>query len=226
MNKMNDIEIVSPQDQPLSISKMDLFMKDIDESYAIALQNKNVLSVLCSAKDMLTGFRLRGLGLAKILFSLQRDWESFEVHDVFEDVVFAELGLSPVTVDRYIATWRMVDQHKIPAELQETVLSMPMKSLIPIAKTLEQGYDISEKDWDDLASSYDEASVRAKVRGIKGKEPRKGSGMILTLFRDGSLNAIIDGGVVPVGFLNIESKDPSVVNAISRIVENAHIIVQ
>lgn len=223
-NLHDDDELISNLDQPIPVNLFETIETEIDEIYIHAFETKQVYLALNKARELIGGFRASGLGLAKLLYMLQRDWEHFNIQDTFKDVVFDYLGLSPVTITRYISVWEKYDRNLIPPDLQEEFKIKPMKEQIAIATTISQGYEIREEDWEKLANSPDMATTGAILREIKGKPMRK-SGIMIVLKRSGDLIAWHDGAQYFLGWLDLKEaeNDEVISKAIERIISNSNI---
>jgi len=218
----NDTEIVSSLDQPMRYDPNPV-LEDIGNFYNQAKNDGNLEAIIQRAQALIGNFRASGLGLAKLLYLLNRDWLSFKVDDEFSDTIFATLGIGKVTIDRYIAVWKLFAENYVPASMAESLKLKPMKSLIPIAKTLEQGYDITQTEWQSLMDSPDDSTIRGILRDLKGEPLRKG-GMILVLKREGDIVATMNGQTVTVGYLYVDQTGDITEKSIERIVNGSGIL--
>jgi len=218
----DDLEIITGMDQSLPFNPQPL-LNDVEKYFMEAKLAKNVHSIFKIAKQLITGFRMSGLALAKLLYMLEKFWQEFEVTDEFIDVAYAELGISQTTIDRYISVWRLYEEELIPEGVRDIIEVMPLKSQIPIATAIKQGYELTEDDWGRLAQSADETEVRQTLRDIKGQIPRKG-GLTIKISRQGDLIAYMDGDMEMIGYLKLEDRTPLIQKAIERIINNSSII--
>ncbi len=221
---MSDDELLSGLDQPLPSDAFNALEVEIDLLYALALEDKKPYLILNKARELIGGFRASGLALAKIFYRLHKDWEKFGVADHLTDVIRDYTGFERVTVDRYISVWAKYEEGLIPPSLQGDFRYRPMKDQVAIAKTLDQGYEIGEDEWQQLANAPDQATVGIILRDIKGTPMRKG-GILITLKRSGDLIAWSNDEQKFLGWLNIEeAKDDEVVaKAIDRILSSSNI---
>ncbi len=179
-------------------------------------QVMNVLNGLSAIEDV------SGHAKAKLLYA-SSEWYKLNVQDEnFGDHVESTTTLKKITVDRYITVWRYVEDLTIPKEIAER----PMRDLVPIAKTISQGYDISKEQWRKINLSTNDGELRDILRNIKGKAERK-SAKVIRMERDGSLYLVIKGKPKKfLGYLNIHDAetDEDIANAIEKIKIGASII--
>lgn len=222
MSKTQDEELVSALDQPIRFDPKPV-LEEIDTFYNDAKASGDVMVILDRAKLYITNFRMSGLALAKLLYMLKRDWHEYDVSDTYEDVLYDILGISKLTINRYVGVWGMFAENLTPAQLSNKLQNKPMKSLIPMAKTLEQGFEVEDEEWQELADAPDDATIRGILRDIKGQAPRKG-GITIKLKRNGDLIAYNDGTQYSIGFLENSEPQPDVVKkAVERICSSAGI---
>lgn len=219
-----DNELISSLDQPIPYDPTDALNK-IEEFYLEAQKDKEVRKVLNKAKEIIGGFRTSGLVLSKLLYMLKRDWDKFEINDVFEDVMMVELGISRITIQRYIGVWDVLTHSSLSEKVHLQLQAKPMKSLIPISKAIEQGYVLEEDVWEELANAPDDASVRNILREVKGQEPRKNS-LTIYLERNGDLKAYMGKQSEFIGWVTIETTSEIVKKAVKRIIDGAGIVVR
>lgn len=169
-------------------------------------QVMNVLNGLSAIEDV------SGHAKAKLLWA-SSEWYTQNIpNENFSDHVESTTTLKKVTVDRYITVWRYVEDLTIPKEIAER----PMRDLVPIAKTLSQGYEISKEQWRKIKLTTNDGELRDVLRKIKGKAERK-SAKVLKLGRDGSLYLWIKGERKFIGFLEVTSEDKDVLETIEKI---------
>lgn len=220
---MNDeLTVVSPLDQALDTENVEL-LDWIRSKGEESIQQRDISIIVAPLQAMVRMAKMNGLGLACGLYFIKQHWSDYEIDDEFEDYTFVELGLHRHTIDRYVDVWAMYDTKAMPDEIAPRIMQQNIKSQIPIAKAVAQGYEIDDATWEDLADATDYSEVAKIVREVKGKEPRKGS-LQLFLDRDGTLHAISDGLMYDIGYLSIWEDEPVVGKAVDRIVSNSGIL--
>jgi hypothetical protein len=157
---------------------------------------------------------------------MHRNWDVFSDKNDFGDEVFIGTGLHPHTTERYVKVWSMFAQRHIPEHLESEFRQKNIKDLIPIANALHQGYDIDEENWEELAYAPDYATVAKVVRDdIKNVEPRKNT-LQLYLKRDGTVVAYKGQQQENVAWLDLESENELVQQAVERIKRNSGMLEQ
>lgn len=181
------------------------------------------LDEIDKAEDTLLGLqRISGKALAKLLYGKKQWWKATLQDKVrgctFEDYESSRHGLKSTVIDRYVVVWEKMGQ--LPEQFQVR----PIRDLIPVAKALEQGYEITKEVWKSLIKATSNAEIVAIVREkIKGKEPRKSSKQ-MKIERDGTINLWIGSHKKFLGYLDLKSEDEDVQSAIARILAHAGIV--
>jgi len=220
---MNDeIILLNGLDQTLPIED-DWILDKVDEIIRESLDKKDAYLALNSCRALKQIAQLSGIALAKFFYLMKENWDKYEIGDEFDDVAFDYVGVHKSTVDKYVRVWKMHNQHLIPSEVSEQIRKRNIKDQIPIAIAVDQGYDIGEDDWKDLADAPDFNSVSAKVREIKGKEPSK-SALLLFISSDGTLTAQQEGETEFVGYLNTDDAGLIAEKAIQRILKSSGVM--
>jgi len=220
---MDDLMIVSSLDQNLPMELRD-FLEEVNEKIQESIRQKNPYIALNVCKRFKLAAQLSGLGLARALYAIKKNWDKYETEEKFEDVAFQYVGVHRHTVDRYVSIWNMFDSGQVPEELAGDLQQRNIKDLVPIAKALEQGYDLTEDDWENLAEAPDYSTISKIIReDVKDKEPRKGSLQIM-MNDIGTMWVWSDGERFDLGSLRLLDSTEAVQKAISRIVSNAGVI--
>lgn len=219
---MSDLLVVTNLDQALDSDSTDT-IKWVRQKVSESIINRDISIIMSVINAMIKVSKETGLGLACGLYLINRNWDTFEIDDKFEDYVFTTSGLHKHTIDRYLAVWAMYEEKSVPENLVPQIQQHNIKAQIPIAKAIEQGYEIGDEQWENLAGATDYNEVSKIVRDIKGKEPRKGS-LQLYLDRDGSIKGYSNHIIYDIGWLDPTDDDEVVQKAVARIVSNSGIL--
>jgi hypothetical protein len=174
------------------------------------------------AEDTLLGLqRISGKALASLLYGKKEWWKDSKQDDVskctFEDYESSRHGLKSTVIDRYVVVWEKMSL--LPEQFQ----LRPIRDLIPVAKALEQGYEIGKEVWKSLIKATSNAEIVDIIRKVKGKSARKSSRQ-LKMERDGTIKVWIGTQGKFVGYLDIKSEDEDVMAAVARILGNSGIV--
>lgn len=195
-----------------SISKKDI-LSAIDQEIITLHDTGNINRVMSVLNGLSEVESVSGHAKAKLLWASNEWFKQNEPDKDFADHVADTTTLNRTVVDRYITVQRFIEDMTIPKEITER----PMRDLIPIAKTLAQGYDISKEQWRKIKLAANDGELRDVLRKIKGKSERK-SAKVLKLERDGSINLYIKGKPKKfIGFLNV--KDAETDNDVAEMIE-------
>ena len=221
----DELLIISPLDQFVEVEDEDNVLDKIRRIIIDSIEEKDAQKALHICYQIVKILKLGGLALAESLYMISSHWEELNVNDTFEDVISSKTGLHKFTVQRYVSVWSMYAQNKIPEEYREQIKQMNIKSQIPIALTLDAGYEINDSEWEELVDAGDFSTISKKVRDIKGKEPRSHA-LMLVMDRDGGIKAIKQDKQVYVGWVNLSDDDEVVQQAISRIIKGSGVMEQ
>lgn len=213
------IEAISPD--TVFISGQAITEKDALDAIDVAikaLRQSDDISQIDKAERTLFGLqRISGKALAKLLYEKKSWWNDTNQTEIrqctFEDYEKSQHNLSSVLIDRYTVVWEKMQE--FPLQLQER----PIRDLIPIAKAVEQGYEISDKMWTKLISASSNAEVLQILREeVKDKPPRKSS-MQLREERDGTVNLWKGNKKKFVAYFNTkeEANDLDIHKALERL---------
>lgn len=196
--------LITINEQP--ISKKD-FMSAIDNEIVYLNDSGNINHVMSVLSGLEGVEGITGHAKAKLLFGAQEWYKQNRPEDVFSDHVEAHTGIKKITVDRYITVWRYVEDLTIPKQIAER----PMRELIPISKTISQGYEISKEQWRKIGNTSNDGELREILRQIKGKSEKKNA-RVIKLARDGSLYGWKNNERYFLGYLNVkDAKDDLVI---------------
>lgn len=223
MNNTDELLVIGSLDQPIPTDN-DWVLRQIESIVQQAIEKGDPYIAINAFGQLYAVAKLAGLGLAKGLYLLKESWHKFGLdEETFKEMVYPKIGLHSATIDRYIETWKML-QTAAPKEVRDRLQQQNIKSLIPIAKAVKQGYDINAAEWEELADAPDFATVAQIVReDIKNKPPRKGS-LTLVIDNIGTIWAYHEGDKKFIGSLEVSDDDDAVQKAIERIISNSGIM--
>ena len=207
-------------------AQQDLFQK-VDGLISTSLKQRDPLLAL-NGVSSLTGLeRLVGLGKAKLLWSLESNWDLFQIEEDFHDFVTEHTSISRETVDRYILTWDMYEEHRVPERLVPAIMGRTMRDQVEIAKIADR-VELTAGDWKEIAATTNGHELTEVKRKLTGQKPRK-SGLILRLRRNGDIEAYdSDKKKHFVGFLERgkAKDDPIIQRAIERLTRSTGMLVE
>jgi len=214
---VNELEIITSLDQSIETNgSEDEILQRVEQLVQQAIKDKDVEAALNIPRQIILVQKISGLALAKAIYMIKQSWDVFEMDEPFEDVAFAYFGKHKSTISRYEKIWRMLEGSNVPDKYKEDVKQIGIQSQIPIANHLDAGYEIEDDDWKELIGEPDFHSVSAKLRELKGKEPRP-QALSIWMERDGTLKCSKGGGIYYLGWLDIDEKNEIVQQAIERI---------
>lgn len=220
----DELEIFSGLDQTIQVNALPT-LNWVDTVFQQSVEEQDVNIAFRAANEMLTAFRVQGIGLSKLLYLMKTNWQEYKLDDSFEYTAFSVIGLSRTTIDRYITVWSMYANRTVPPDLQNRIMSQPMKNQIPIAKTLASGYTIDEESWELLAEAPDNSTILSIIRKVKNVPPRKGA-LGIHITPNGDLYAWVEGVHKTIGWLNLREaeSDEVIKKAVTRIINNTGIL--
>ena len=223
---MNDDLILfgSGLDQSLPTEKDFSWLKDeVDNRLSNAIQSGD----LDAAGDLVEGLvkvtKASGKELAKVLYTLNTNWNVFNTDETFLEWAYLRSGLHRHTIERYVKVEELFSGESVPEDIKPFLAEKNLAELFPIANMVDQGYEPDSDQWKDIILQPDESSIRNKVREIKEQEPRK-TALILKIDDMGSIWAIKEGVRKFIGSLELSDEDEVVQKAIKRIIANSGIL--
>jgi len=225
MSKDDELSLVlGSLDQSILIRSQDTLYA-IEKIVENSIENGDAFIALNACKSLIKLSKISGITLAKGLYLIKENWEHYNMDEPFERIAYVAIGVHPDTVNRYVEVWELFAKNKIPKPYVDKLKSQNIKSLIPIAKAVKQGYELDDKDWKALANAPDFYTIQNEIREIKGQEPRK-STLQLRLDEYGSIWAWKRNERYFVGSLEIDDEEEVVQQAISKITRNSGILQQ
>jgi len=226
-NNDNDIILTGDLDQSIDVLQED-FMKQVNDTIQESIESKDPAKSIHLCKFLIGAAQLSGLALAKVLYELQRNWWKFDIDEEFTDYIFKEVGKHKHTIERYLKIADMLYNYA-PKEVRPVLEKLPIGSLVPIASTVSQGYQLEPEDWTEFAEAENTTDVRRIVREIRFGQGDRSRKSLLSLWmdRNGSIWAFNnDQERFFVGSLDVREDNEYVVKAIERIVANLGILKQ
>jgi len=174
---IDEIQVTSPA--RMFINGETLTPENIDSGieYELAELNKtNDSHVIDNAITTMIGLsKISIFSTAHLLYGYQNWWERTDQNnikgDTFDDYIESVHGITPTTTRRYISIWHKRDAGLFPDE----IINRPIKDQQAIADTIDQGYSISEEQWEMLKDAGNNTEILKILREIKGKSPTKAS---------------------------------------------------
>ena len=156
--------ITHSHDQAVALSHDVMLHADaeVDERIEQSLLNGSPQIALDYGYNLIQTGQMRGIQLARLLYTLEGIWDSFETDDTIEDAVFKGMGVSARKFDDYTRLYRYV--LKDHPELS----GKPIGGLMAIITAARDG-DFGKEDWAELDKAHDKAAmveIRRRARGI------------------------------------------------------------
>lgn len=225
---------MSNNDIQLQVNETIISGKDILEAIdpvIHALYDSQDTSLAERAMIALAGVQeVAGLSLAKLLYHCMKWYGETEQEestgDNFYDWIYSvSARIAKWKVDRYTSVWEKHELGLFPKEIR----TMDMKDQIVIAGTIDQGHEITKKQFEKLAAAANNNEVHEICRKIKGKKPSKAS-LRITLDREGKIyvyyrgERFYKGYLVPPSAAESELEREALEKAGHRIVHNTGIM--
>lgn len=214
-----DLEITTSLDQNIQTQHQDI-LETVELAIADAVKNRDVDLAFHFCQKMIGEMKRSGIGLAKALWMINKNWSLFQIGDDFEPTAQDYLGLHPHTIERYVKVWEMLTNH-VPLELKDEVQQKNIRSLIPIANAVAAGYEIEGETWEKLAEAPDYSEISKIMREDVTKKPARKNNLTLKVDNRGSIWAYTTNGAFFVGSLEIRDENEFVKKAVERIITNS-----
>jgi len=189
---------------------------EVDKAVEKALLEGSPDSAIDYGYNLVRTGQMRGVQLARLLYSLDEVWKTFDTDDTLADAVLKGMGISERKLREYVDLYRYV------LAPHPALSGKPVGGLLAIVVAARER-EFSDEDWKDLEKAHDKSAmldIRTRARGVKTKGHRRLSGQI---DRDGHIWAYEAGGEPDhAGVLNIGAKDGTpAARLIQRIIEAA-----
>ena len=211
------------QDTTLTAGDLQLF-KDVDSIVQQAVEAHDVGVATKMGRALRRDVRVRGVGLAKLLWSIRDNWAQFDAEDDFYNVVEDEVGLSVSTIHKYVNLWEALFANpEIPDTIKQRLLCKPTRTLLLLTGIAN---DENPVDWEAVVQASDHNEVRKLVKDVRGEHTSSETAVFIRLnMRTGQLYA--QRGSQPsviFGLLNMELTDEAAKKAIERIITNCRVM--
>lgn len=207
----------------LSPSDRHIFMQ-IDEIIDNAILTGDMSLIWSFGKSLRKSIQISGLALAKLLYRLYQSWETLTkvssiYDDTFVDIVYSELGISPVTTTKYITMWDAIFKNEsIPEKIRNQLMNQPIQSLLLLTAAARENFN--EIDWNEVVKTTTPAEMRRFVRNIRGNVTSSNNAMYISInMRTGELIVRKGEESAIIGFLLVTAMDnPLIQAAIQRLI--------
>ena len=218
----NDL-ITTALDQTLAVDTKSVYAK-VDEIIEHSLAEKEPDIAFSAGQALLSAGKLAGKGLARLLYLMESNWTKYELDMDFIDAAFEALGLTRITIERYVRDVKFLQKAEIPPEHKEAIEQLDMASLNAVATAWASGRDVTKEQWKQIANASSRSEILDVMRDVKDSPPRKNS-LVIRLTRSGDLFAHSgQNDPVHVGWLHTDETSDAVQKAINRIVDSAGIL--
>jgi hypothetical protein len=220
MSNNDELLLIGDLDSPVPADP-DWVLKKIDEVIKRSLKEKNVYIALNACKELYGVGKVAGLGLAKAVYYIKKNWDKYKVDGEFDEIVYDYIGVHKHTIERYVKVWGIFDKSLIPDNYLEEIQQKNVANIIPIANALYQGYEISNAAWDKLVDAPNDQAIRKVIReDVKDVAPR-GNALQLYIDDKGTVWAFHQNKRSFVGSLEVDSDDDTIQKAVERIIKNS-----
>jgi hypothetical protein len=223
---MTDELSVSHDENAMKLTPQDIeILAQVDTYVQSAIEMKDISDVINFGRQIIKGFRIRGVVLAKLLYELIENWDKFGVDDNYMNVITNEMGVKTVTVVKYSHAWRVIFiDSGIADSIKQRLLAKPIKSLLLLPALIEDG----DVDWQEIIDADTHEDLRDLIREKRGLVTSSATALYIRMDAiSGQL--FVKQGDKPFEAFGILAVDkaktnPIVNHAIERICRDARII--
>lgn len=210
------------QDATLTAGDLLLF-KDVDEIVRQAVEFHDVRIATKMGRALRRDVRVRGVGMAKLLWSIRDNWSQFDAEDDFYNVIEDEVGLAVSTVHKYVNLWESLFANPdISDDVKQRLLCKPTRTLLLLTGLANDG---DEVNWDEVSRATSHNEVREIVKEARGEQTSSATAIHIRVdMRTGQMSAQ-RGDEPPVifGLLNLKMETEVGRKAVERIIREARI---
>lgn len=168
--------------------------------------------------DIIKTGQMRGVQLARLLYSLDEVWDRFQTDDTIEDALLKGMGVSGKNFRQYR------DLYKYVLRDHPELSGKPIGGLLGIVVAAREE-EFEPKDWKDISLAHDSAAMVAIRQRVRGTHTSGHSRLVGWIDRDGYVWARIGNKAQEsAGNLNVgASPDSAAGRLVTRILENSGI---
>jgi hypothetical protein len=162
---------------------------------------------------------LSGVRLARFLKLFEDRWDSYEIDERIEDVVYRELGIPIVTFTKYSQAYRwVIDNPNNDYEIRRLMHGKPIGGSILLIAAAREG-ELKKKHWKQLSTAPDIATMRAVRDEVRGTVTSGHGRVNIEWLPDGTLVCYKgdEEGRHPCGYLVREFENDTVEVAVERL---------
>lgn len=220
---------ITPLDQEVALLPAELdILERADEILDRAVASGNPDMVFDRIYALRRSQQIAGLSAAKMLHGMKERWDIFATDDTFEDYAMARTGYSIQTIRKYCDAWEYVIANpSLTEEQRKRLMGKTWGSILLIAPSAKAD-ELEESQWNELVNAPDKVTVRDIIRGTVGEKTSSKTALKLFLYtrgeNKGQLMASKNDVLTPFGHLDLDSTDPAVVAAITRIMKSSGVL--
>lgn len=217
----------SRYEQPVSITQSEL--NEFDE-----VDNVIEVSIIMGEPDKAFEYGLslkrsaavKSYVLAKLLWKLKTNWETFGIDGDFEDVVFERIGTPSQTTKKYVRMWENIFANdEIPDATKKILMGRPIRDTLLLTAAAKEG--MTPDELRRAALLPDQNAIREAIAEARGEQTSSSTALRIFLvtrkdrndYPSGTLLAKRgnEGEYKPIGVLNIDDPDLDVSQAVARL---------
>lgn len=204
--------------QALSQGHIDMITKDVNLVIQDALKSGDPEVVFNYGKRLNETGQAVWVAVAHLVYEMNKLWgKEFKSDDNFITVAAVRWNKSPETIRRYVEIWEwVIAKPNHSSKRLAQILSKPMQGLWYIKQAAREG-QLVESDWEAISKAPNISSLREIGQRVRGEVGRAVDSLKIMMEDDGTIKARRKGAYKVVGWLNLDSGEEVVEEAIERI---------
>lgn len=199
------------------------FLRAVNEQVRQAISDGDLHQLESIGKSILGINQVTGIAFSEYIYTLSACWKDLKQTQDFYQWAEDRFGKVKKTIDDHNRIWSMFVSGDIEKSSVEKLKTHPIRNLIPIANLWNQGYEVSDFQWEQIANAPDTSSVNKLIKEIKGSEDKSGTLRLEWAVEQDVIVGWVDGKPHSI-YLSYDKNDPVVEKMKSRLFKREGIL--
>jgi len=199
------------------------FLTSVNELVRDAISNKDIKGLERIGASIIGINQVTGIAFSEFIYTVDACWKEIGYKMDFYDWVEERFGKVKKTTQDHQRIWSMFVSGDLPKEFVEKFKTKSIRVLIPVANLWNQGYEVTDSQWKQLADAPDPTTMRKIIKKIKGKEDRGGTLRMEWIQDQDAIVGWVDGKPHTI-YLTCDKDDPIIVKMLGRLFGDGRVL--
>ena len=131
------------------------FLTSVNELVRDAISNKDIKGLERIGASIIGITQVTGIAFSEFIYTVDACWKEIGYKMDFYDWVEERFGKVKKTTQDHQRIWSMFVSGDLPKEFVEKFKTKSIRVLIPVANLWNQGYEVTDSQWKQLADAPD-----------------------------------------------------------------------